>query len=199
MKIFTIIQARLNSTRLPKKVLLPFRDDKNVLEFLVDRLKKVSPIIATVDNANEIIKIAKENNLKYFVGDENNVLERFYKCAINFGAKPGDIIVRICSDSPFLTSNIVENMIEEYQKCNCDYIVNPVTCGTPKGLNVEVFSFECLKKAYLNCDNEFCKEHVTPWIKENCKIKEISAKYEFDNELTLDTKEDYERLKKVNL
>jgi len=197
MEIFTIIQARLNSTRLPKKVLLPFKR-KTVLEFLLGNLKELNPILA-ITNEKELIEIAQRNNVRYFIGSEENVLERFYLTAKNFGVKDDDLIVRICSDSPFLNEKIVFDMIEEYKNCNCNYIMNTTELGTPKGLNVEVFSFECLEKAYFNCKDDFCKEHVTPWIKENCNSKFVYKKFDFSGDFTIDTKEDYERLKKVIL
>ncbi len=189
-KIFTIIQARLNSTRLPRKVLLPFRENKNVLEFLIDRIKNLDPIIATVPEADEIVTIAKKYNLRYFIGSEKNVLERFYKCALYFGAKKEDIIVRICSDSPFLNSSIIKKVIKEF---NGDYTHN---LNDTKGLNVEVFSFECLEKSYKNAKTPYEKEHVTPWMKRNCLNKEVSI-IKKEIVLTIDNKEDYERLKKI--
>jgi len=189
--IFTIIQARLNSTRLPRKVLLPFKDDKNVLEFLIERLIELNPIIATVENAQEIVEIAKKYNLRYFIGSEENVLERFYLTAKKFKAKEDDLIVRICSDSPFLNSEIVKEVIKNFKD---DYTHN---LKDTKGLNVEVFKFSCLEKAYFNAKSDFEKEHVTPWIKNNCKIYKVSI-IKNDLILTLDTKEDYERLKVID-
>jgi spore coat polysaccharide biosynthesis protein SpsF len=187
LAIFTIIQARLNSTRLPRKVLLPFKDNKNVLQFLLDRLIDLDPIIATVDGANEIVDIAKKNNLRYFIGSEDNVLERFYLTAKEFKAQDRDLIVRICSDSPFLTTEIVNQVISQYQD---DYTAN---LDDTKGLNVEVFNFKSLKEAYINATTKFEKEHVTPWIKNNCKINSLNLVKD-DIILTLDTEEDYKRL-----
>jgi len=193
MEIFTIVQARLNSTRLPKKVLLPFRDSKNVLEFMIERIEEFNPIIATTYGCNEIVEIAKSYNLRYFIGDEYNVLDRFYKSAIKFGAKNGDTIIRVCSDSPFLTSDIIQKVLKQF---NGEYTHN---LDDTKGLNLEVFSFECLKKAYFNAKSDFEKEHVTPWIKVNCKNKNVKLNFGIDEDLTLDTKEDYDRLLKVKL
>jgi spore coat polysaccharide biosynthesis protein SpsF len=191
MAIFTIVQARLNSTRLPQKVLLPFKNNKNVLEFLIERIIDLNPIIATVNEATEIIEIAKKYNLRYFEGSEENVLERFYLTSKKFGAKEGDLIVRICSDSPFLDSEVIKKVINSFES---DYTHN---LNDTKGLNVEVFKFECLKKAYLNAKTDFEKEHVTPWIKNNCKQKEVLILEKSDLILTLDTREDYEFLKNL--
>jgi spore coat polysaccharide biosynthesis protein SpsF len=192
MGIFTIVQARLNSTRLPRKVLLPFKDNKNVLEFLIERIIDLNPIIATVNGAKEIVEIARKYNLRYFEGDEENVLERFYLASVKFGAKDDDLIVRICSDSPFLSSELIKEVIEISES---DYTHN---LKDTKGLNVEVFKFKCLKDAYLNAKTDFEKEHVTPWIKNNCKQKEVSIVRRDDLVLTLDTKEDYIFLRKLN-
>lgn len=80
--------------------------------------------------------------------------------------------------------------------------------GLPLGLAVEVFSFDALKEAYKNADNQECLEHVTVYMYNNqhkfhCK-RFPNTGYDYSKyRLTMDTKDDqklvktlYERLLK---
>lgn len=84
--ITAIIQARLSSKRLPKKLIMKI-EDKTLLEHLFTQLsyskQLEKKIIATTQNKidDEIIKIANSLNISYFRGNSENVLDRFYECA----------------------------------------------------------------------------------------------------------------------
>lgn len=203
MGLFIIIQARMTSTRLPKKVALPLAN-KKVLEVLLTRLAKYKDniIIATTNTGDEapIVDMANNMGVKYYRGDEANVLQRYYLSAIEYGAKSGDTIVRITSDCPLYSTDILDKCIEKYNNTNTDYLYADIHHSFPRGFDTEVFSFDLLQEAYQNATKEFEKEHVTPYIKtkENIKISSYN-----DNEnnahyrLTLDTKEDLEVITKI--
>lgn len=204
-KIFIIIQARMTSTRLAGKVLLPLCE-KTVLEVMLKRLKKFKNniTIATTDDGSEmpITQLCEKNNIEYFMGDASNVLDRYYRCAKYFDAKSGDIIVRLTSDCPLIDGEVVEKIIDYYKKNSFDYVSNVIKRTFPRGFDCEVFSFDALKKAYKNAASDFEKEHVTTYIhtthKDEFKIgsyedSEDNSKYR----LTLDEKEDYEAIKEV--
>jgi spore coat polysaccharide biosynthesis protein SpsF len=201
-KIYIIIQARMTSTRLPNKVMLPLFNNFSVLEVFLKRLWRFKDniIVATTDDTTSepIVNLCKKININFYKGSMDNVVERYYQSAKSFGAKNDDIIIRICSDSPCIVSDIVEDMIQFYNNSNFDYVINDTKEGTPKGLNVEVFSFDILKQTYLNAKTKFEKEHVTPYMKENYKVgKFINQFNHSDISLTLDTNSDYEYLKKL--
>ncbi len=202
MKIAAIIQARTSSTRLPGKVLkeLPYNSGITCLEQVIRRLKKSKRlneiIIATTEEKedDEIIDITKKEDVKYFRGSKENVLSRYY-----FAAKENniDLIVRITSDCPCIDAQIVDVIINEHLKTNVDYTSNSLMRTYPHGLDVEVFNFNSLEKAYKNATKDYEREHVTPYINRNpqiFKINEIKAPKELyapDIRVTLDTEEDY--------
>ncbi len=203
--LFVIIQARMTSTRLPGKVMLPLCG-KTVLEVMLDRLDRFAKniIIATTDDGSEkpIIELCEKKRLRFFRGDTNNVLDRYYKTAAFFGAKEGDTIVRLTSDCPLIDQEILQKMLDEFKKSECDYLSNTITRTFPRGLDIEIFSFEALKRAYENAKTEFEKEHVTTYIHTThkdefmiCqyKDKEDNSKYR----LTLDEDADYEAIKEI--
>lgn len=202
MRIAAIIQARTSSTRLPGKVLkeLPYASGITCLEQVIRRLKKSKKlndiIIATTKDKEDdkIIDIAKKEYSKYFRGSKENVLSRYY-----FAAKENnlDIIIRVTSDCPCIDAKIVDVIISEHLKINVDYTSNSLIRTYPHGLDVEVFNFDSLEKAYKNATEDYEKEHVTPYINGNPKkfkiniVKAPQELYAPDIRVTLDTEEDY--------
>lgn len=203
--LFIIIQARMTSTRLPKKVMLPLCK-KSVLEIVMDRLGKYKKniIIATTDDSSSepISDLCENLDIKYFKGSTNNVLERYYLSAKKYDAKDEDIIVRITSDCPLIDQSLMEKAIDMFVQGNYDYVSNRINRTIPIGLDVEVFSFAVLKESYNNANEDFEKEHVTPYIylSNKDKYKIGSCEEQDDNSkyrLTLDEDSDYKAIKEV--
>lgn len=98
-----------------------------------------------------------------FIGDEQDVLRRYYDCADFFGA---DIIVRITSDCPLIDPQIIDYAIDYFNDNDYPYVYfAPVD-----GLDVEVFSFEFLKDANNNAKTKEDREHVTPYMRRITKM-----------------------------
>ncbi len=198
VKKAAIIQVRVNSERLPKKIFykLPFDSNITVIEQIIKRSKKISNIddviIATTETKdNRLENIAKVEGVKIFKGNEHNVLNRFYCTAKE---NEIDVIIRMTGDNPCIDPLLISTILENHVRNNVDYTK---TEGYPIGLNVEVFNFKALEKAYKNATKDYEKEHVTPYINRNpqiFKINEIKAPKELyvpDIRITLDTEEDY--------
>jgi spore coat polysaccharide biosynthesis protein SpsF len=202
MNVGAIIQARMSSTRLPGKVLkkLPWDGKVTVLEQVVRRLKrskKLNEVIiaTTVEREDdEIVKICKKKDIKWFRGSKENVLSRFYFAAHK---NKFDIIVRITSDCPCIDPGVVDLIIEKHIKAKADYTSNCLVRSYPHGLDAEVFNFNALEEAYNSAKNNYEKEHVTPYIENNPrKFKHLNVKLPQklcvpDIRITLDTEEDY--------
>jgi spore coat polysaccharide biosynthesis protein SpsF len=198
VKKAAIIQARVNSKRLHEKIFysIPFNSNFTVIEQIVKRSKIISNIddviIATNEmKDNKLDNIAKVEGVKIFKGNENNVLKRFYCAAKKNNV---DIILRITGDNPCIDSLLISTVLENHIRTKADYTK---TEGYPIGLNVEVFDFSVLEKAYKNATQDYEKEHVTPYINRNpdiFKINIVKAPKELnapDIRITLDTEEDY--------
>lgn len=198
--IYAIIQARMGSTRLPGKVMMDLCGSP-VIEHVVNRLKKSNLIdkiiIATSHDSNNqlIIDFCKERGIDYFVGNEDDVLDRYYQAAINFQIKDDDLIIRITSDCPLIDSFVVDKVIEEHVSNNNDYTTNVLDCTYPDGLDCEVFNFSTLKDAWINANLSSQREHVTLYIRDNPeKFKLGNVKNDVDlSDLrwTLDEQEDF--------
>jgi len=207
MSVVCIMQARTGSTRLPEKILKKIKK-KTVLQHDIDRVLKAKNIdklvIATTERFEDdvIINIAKNNSVGYFRGSENDVLSRYYFAAKKYNA---EIVIRITSDCPLIDPEIIDNMVNEFIKLRCienlDYLSNKIKMTYPRGLDVEVFSFEALEKTFREATQKFEKEHVTPYIYLNPKKFRIKN-YENDRDYsmlrwTLDTEEDFLLIKTI--
>ncbi len=203
MKTGAIIQARINSKRLPGKIFLklPYKSNYTVLEQIITRIRKVEKIdyiiIATTDNIldNKVEEFCKEKNIDCFRGNEEDVLSRFYLAAKKYNL---DIIIRLTGDSPCIDYQILNTTIETHLQNENDFTK---TKNYPLGTILEIISFPTLEKTYQQAKQSFEKEHVTPYIYQTnpdiFKIEYIKAKDKLhapDLRLTLDTIEDYDFL-----
>ncbi len=198
VKYLCIIQARMNSSRLPAKVMLDL-GGKTLLERVyetVSRSKIINQIVVATSRkiSDDVIEL-KLNNLKIEVyrGSLNNVLERFYDVSSKYNAQN---IIRITADNPLMDARMIDKLIFKFESGHYDYAM---FSNAIYGLSAEVFSYSALEKAYKNSRNDFDREHVTPYIKDNltCLIEDIEAKYQNASiSVTVDTLDDYLRMQK---
>jgi spore coat polysaccharide biosynthesis protein SpsF len=203
MKIVAIIQARINSSRLPNKVLHDL-SGKSLLEHVVLRLKpskKINKIVVATTTRlhdDQIEDLCKRLEIDCYRGSETNVLERYFEASKLFKA---DIIIRITADDPFKDYRIIDNAIDILIEKKLDFVCNNNPPTFPEGLDVEVITFEALKNSYLNATTDFQREHVTQYIHQNqskYKIYNIqNASNLSDYRWTIDTLEDFTFARKV--
>jgi spore coat polysaccharide biosynthesis protein SpsF len=196
-KIGIIIQARMGSTRLPSKVMLPVKGSP-IFQTQINRLRKIEVplfIATTVQSADDaVVEFANRNQIPVYRGDEANVLSRYYECAKKFEL---DLVVRLTSDCPLIDADIIAKSINDYCALGDPkiYLSNAIERTFPRGFDFEIFSFELLEDAYRNAEDIVDKEHVTPYIWRNKSGKVIlkhvkRATDESRFRLTLDTRED---------
>jgi glutamate-1-semialdehyde 2,1-aminomutase len=179
MKVVALVQARMGSTRLPGKVLKTIVN-KPMIELLLTRLSQSSEldeiVVATSDDRqNDQLQLVVESlGFGCTRGSEKDVLSRFYESAKFSGA---DIIVRITGDCPLVDSILVDECIKGYKNSNVDYFSNIDPASYPDGLDIEVISFESIKRAHNETDSDFDREHVTPYIRNSDSFSKESMRY----------------------
>lgn len=167
MKIIAIVQARLGSTRLPNKVIKEINNTP-MIELLLARLSQSQYIdkivVATsINQQDDMLKNLVESlGYECFRGDEEDVLRRFYLAAKDSIA---DGVVRITADCPLIDSELIDECIYKFKSEKVDYVCNTIPETFPDGLDVEVMSFDSLKKAYNESKSKFDREHVTSYIR----------------------------------
>lgn len=165
VKVLAIVQARMGSSRLPGKVLKEILG-RPVLWHLINRLKQAKLInqiiIATSDNDRDepIVRFAKENGIACYAGSESDLVDRLYQAATKYLA---DAIVRITADCPLVDPVLVDRIIKLYldSKGSLDYVSNINPRTYPDGLDVEIFSFQALKKVWEEVKDPFRREWIT--------------------------------------
>jgi spore coat polysaccharide biosynthesis protein SpsF (cytidylyltransferase family) len=164
-----IIQARMGSTRLPGKVLEDIGDEPMLWHVyeraqcasLVDRV-----VVATSTEPGDdaVASFCEERDVRCFRGSEEDVLDRFYRAAVDIGA---DAVVRLTADCPLLSPPVIDRVIRTYQSSDAEYVTNILEYTHPDGLDVEVFEFEALAVAWEEASEPEEHEHVTPYIRES--------------------------------
>jgi len=201
-EVVCIIQARMDSTRLPGKVLkdicgypmLHWVVNRAVKAELVDELV----VATTKDNSDDpIFEWCSEHDIKCFRGDAFDVLDRYYQTARNYRA---DIIVRLTADCPLIDPVLMDEVITVFFKNGVDFAANrlppPYTRTYPIGLDIEVASFSALEKAWRQARLPFEREHVMPYlysVKDRFSTFILDAEKNYGNcRWTVDVPEDLE-------
>jgi len=182
MKVVAIVQARMGSSRLPGKVMKNIVD-KPVIELLLERLDlstEIDQIVVATSLDTKNIELKNHVNSLGFechMGSEEDVLSRVYDAAKKFHA---DIVVRITGDCPFVDPALVDLIVREFKSLSVDYVSNVNPPSYPDGLDVEIFDFSVLEKAFNEATTSFDREHVTPFIRNSALFKISNVELETD-------------------
>ncbi len=165
-RIVLIIQARISSTRLPGKTMLPLAGEPLIFR-MVERLKKCKKIdeivIATSNNPEDkvLAEVAKKLNVSYFYGSLLDVRDRYLQCAREFKA---EFILRIPADNPMPDSGEIDRLIEFHLKHNplgfSSNLAQVYGSGYIDGIGAEIFSTKLLDESISRSSSEIFKEHV---------------------------------------
>ncbi len=145
MKVGFIIVARLKSTRLPLKLLMDLKG-KKIIEWVIERaktLKGISEVVlCTSPNPQDfpLVEIALENQIYYFPGSEEDVLERIYQASRMFSL---DYVVGITGENPLFCRYYAQRVIDIARKGEYDYIKID---GLPLGCAVYSVRFSALER-----------------------------------------------------
>ena len=166
MRPVAIVQAHIGSTRLPGKVMLPL-GDKPMLVRVVERLRFVDAlvdvVVATGDlPANDPIRaLCQTEGITCFSGSEDDVLDRYYRAAVQADADP---VLRVTSDCPLVDPAIVARALDAFESRRDEIVYLGLDASFPEGLSVEVMTFDALATAWREARLPSEREHVTPFI-----------------------------------
>lgn len=194
-KITAVLPCRINSIRLLAKPLQPI-GKYSILELLIEQIKKskmISDIVLAISNnfGNQLfIELAKKCNVKYVLGDEEDVLGRIIK-----GGKKvnSDIIFRTTSENPYIFWEGIDSLIKSHiqERYDFSYIK-----GLPLGAGLELINMKSLQLAHKMGSKKHKGELSTLYFYQNYKQFKINQIYpkKFlkrpDIRLTVDTPQD---------
>lgn len=172
--IVAIIQARTGSKRLPRKVLKKI-SNISLIEWVILRLKKSRRIkkiiLATTKQKKDdiLVTIAQKNKINFYRGPNLDVLGRFFGAA---NLQKTDLIIRICSDNPFIDATEVDYLIRKFKSKKYDYSCNHqnrLNSNYVDGFGAEIFTYDLLKKLNFIVKKKSDREHVTKYVWDNIK------------------------------
>jgi len=191
-----ILQARLDSTRLPGKAMLPL-DGKPLVYRVMEALNHIPAnirIIACPEDAFSSFKpLAQEAGFHIFHGPKEDVLERYCQVVRQFSITR---IIRATGDNPFVFTDAASFINSEAISLNADYAGYS---GLPCGAGVESVSGSALLHAAEEAASSYEREHVCPYLYnhgEKFLLHRPLAPFHWqgrDLRLTIDTQEDYEK------
>jgi spore coat polysaccharide biosynthesis protein SpsF len=203
MRIVAIIQARMNSNRLPGKVLKDICGE-SMLSRVVHRVKSAASldkvVVATSDTLvddlieNECGKLG----VSVFRGREDDVLDRFFQAALYHKA---EVVVRITADCPLIEPEIIDKVVQAFLSSEVDYASNTLQRTYPRGLDVEAVGLQALTTTWKNSFKPYHRVHVTPYIYENTdlfKLLSVTNSSDWSRyRWTVDTHEDLQFIRRV--
>ncbi|MHA2292512.1 MAG: cytidylyltransferase domain-containing protein [Candidatus Hodarchaeales archaeon] len=200
MKTGFLVTARMKSTRLPKKLTLKI-NNREIIAWLIDRLKQSKIlneiVIATSPHPQDgaLCEIAHRENVKFFKGSEDDVLERLFMAAKKFEL---DYIINITGDCPLVSFDFIDQVLALYRKSHADLVT---TFKLPHGLYLYGIKVSALEKV-LKIKNEVDTEIWGSYFTETglFKVEDLDIPIEYQREnyrLTLDYPEDFEFFKAV--
>lgn len=175
MKTGVIVQARMESERLPGKVYKKAAG-KPLLDHLISRIKKsklTEKIVIAIPDTKKssvLLPIIKKHKVDFYLGSLDNVLLRYINAAENFGIDP---VIRITADCPLIDPFLIDEGIKRYKefKNKPDYYFLE---GYPHGLgDIEILSLKSLKKSIQMVNDQYYLEGVMPFLTENPNLFDV--------------------------
>ena len=197
MKTIVIIQARMGSSRLPGKVLMPLGESCE-LDYVVTRCRLIPSvdevIVATslLPGDDAISAWCEEHRVRCFRGSEDDVLSRYYECAVLFNP---EYVIRVTADCPFIDYELAGDIVEAMKRHPADLV--RLNGELPRGLPVEMITFKTLERIHAIAQEPRHREHVTYYAYEypdqfRATIVDVPEELRFPKlRITLDTIEDY--------
>jgi spore coat polysaccharide biosynthesis protein SpsF len=198
-----ILQARLDSSRLPRKALLPLEGEP-VLFRVLEALSAIpcdEYILACPDDSLDAFSaMSRRAGFALFAGSKTDVLNRYCSAIRHFGLDKQDDtrVIRATGDNPFVFADAAAAINREAATLGADYAAYT---GLPHGAGVESVLASALLRAEQEAHAPCEREHVCPYLYANGNIFLLHrplARKEWQSpelRITIDTKEDYERAK----
>ncbi len=162
-----IVQARMSSTRLPGKVLMPLLG-KTFLEHCLDRCARIEGIseviCATTDQpaCDPIAELCAKRGYRVYRGSQNDVLGRYLGAAREVGA---DAVMRITSDCPLTAPETSSALLADFLAHGGDLVTTNIPGSWPLGMDSEIVTMAALEEAGREGHLKSDREHVTTFVR----------------------------------
>lgn len=204
-QVFAIVQARMDSKRLPGKILADIQGQPMIMR-VVERTRKASclkgVILATTTDPSddEVADLCQARGYPTIRGHATDVLDRYHHAA---SLHDVDVIVRVTGDCPLMDPEVIDRTVSAFLASDppADYASNRIVPTYPVGLDVEVFTREALQRAHAETKVKYQREHVTPYFYESpgrFHVVSVESGGEYGGQRwTVDTAEDLQFVREI--
>ncbi len=204
MQVVAIVQARMGSTRLPGKVMLPLLGQP-ILTRVVRRTARARTlndvIVATTTRPEDdaIVALMEAEGRPVVRGSETDLLDRYLQAAL---AHDADVVVRVTADCPLIDPDVIDRTVLAFQAGDVAYASNTLEPRTyPRGLDVEVIARAALERAGREDRDPAWREHATPYIyrhPDTFRLLRVPAEDDHaDQRWSVDTQEDFALVERI--
>lgn len=197
MNVQIVIQARMASARFPGKVLAPL-GGRPAIDWIIDAAKAADygyPMVVTTAKPSDapLVAYLRHKWVEAWDGPENDVLGRFQWALSETKA---DTIVRLTADCPRHSPDVIRRTVAAFRP-EMGYLFSHWLWPLPKGHDVEVFSRDWLEQANREATDPYDREHVCPWMRRKALNGDERANLYTEENLCLDTLDDYRQLQEM--
>lgn len=200
--ILAIVQARMESTRLPGKAMLDL-GGKPMLWHVLMRVRQATTLDQIIlltpwTEANEVlIPLAEHCGIEVIRSTPNNLLASYLEAARSFDASA---IVRITADCPLINPAVIDQVVMAFlAPPPCDYAANVLHYTWPEGLDTEVLTMEALTRCEQLATALADRQHVTTYIRthpEQFTLRSVESPLRLGHlHWSVDTAQDFEMMR----
>ena len=168
MRTLVVVPARVGSTRLPGKVLLPL-SGKPLLERVMERVMAARSgfecVVATTTDADDdpIEELCRRAGFPFFRGHPTDLLDRCYHAA---RVERTDVVVQIPASCPLVDPAVIDRVVACYRSApaDVDYVSNLHPATYPAGNDVELVPMRALEIAWRQANKRHEREHTTAFL-----------------------------------
>lgn len=159
----------MSSARFPGKVLAPL-NGVPLIKLIHEQCQKLNNknkvvILTSIEKSDDPVSAYLNSiDCQCYRGSLNNVFERFQGALLGH---PCDYFVRLCADSPFINSELIDALLEKIEDSKYDLISNVYSRKFPKGQSVEIIKSTVFQSIHSDILTDHEREHVTPYFYTN--------------------------------
>ena len=179
-RVVMILQARMGSSRLPGKSMMPLAG-KPLVSRVIERAQRCAKVdqivLATTERSedDQLDLLASDHGIEVFRGSEHDLVDRYYQAARRAGA---DVIVRIPADNPTPEPQLIDSIITFHLSSENDFTTgysDVLDNGWPDGVGAEVFNFDALERNWRASLDPRNREHPHTFFYEHPEMFRVGS------------------------
>ncbi len=190
-RVIAIIQGRMNSSRLPGKILADIAGQPMLQRVFIRTSRSATvteTIFATTTDASDdpVAEYCDFSGIPFTRGSQFDVLDRYYQTAKQAKAS---VVVRLTADCPIIDPALIDNVVNTVLSglysadgtkfdFACNRLPPPWHRTYPIGLDVEACIFPVLERAWKEAREPQHREHVMPYLYEGVELTRQSRTLE---------------------